>query len=971
MYRRIFLVTGFLIGFFIWQISIAQASDFDIIINEIGAYETTGYEWIEIWNKGSSPVDLTGWKFWENNTNHSLMTSTTDSILELGEYGVICQDDAKFLERYPGFVGSVFDSSWSSLNEGGEEIGLKSGDILVDDFVYPPALNYSLERLDAFAPATTSNWCEHVLGNTVGLPNSRASCEDVVPPITPTSTPTSTDEVSTESQSDYSFWFNIKLNEIVVSPDDSENEKIELYNNSTSTVILSGGYICDNHLIGSYCKPVNGVIVGRGFLVVDLGTRSLLNNDADSVILKNPDEDVIAEVIYEGDTAPKKGESFARSIDGAGSWQITTAVTMGASNNIVARVIVPPSINNGASYNPLSNQSQTTTVAPATTTILINEIYPDPTGADNDDEFIELYNFGSQAVDLGDWKIKDNEKSYTISANIPAGGYLVLKRPDTEIALNNTAAESVVLVDAWGRQADKISYERALTGESYNRTADGWRWSYALTPGLKNVIEEPDAISLIWKILAPDSGEPDEVLKFSAVGSVDPRGGQLNYLWKFASGTEFVGPTAEYKFTTSGIFEMVLNASSTAGTSGNKKLSIKIGTGLSVQNALVGITEILPNPDGNDDNEYIEVSNFGSSTVNLANWILRVDTKQYEIPIGTNIAPSSSLVFYRLATKMALNNSGGKVSLLTPALDTVDFVKYDKAISGKSYSLEKNIWQWSAPSPGVVFSPPAGGGAGGGGSVGVVKLASVAKSTASTAYFVPNSITDARVKPKDAKVKVRGVVSTLPGVFGTQYFYIEDGQNGLQVYQNKKDFPTLTLGDEIEVSGLTSEASGQKRIRASGASDIKVIKNGSAPMSLEMVIDELSEELLGRLVKVFGDITEMKSGYFYLDNEVGEIKVTLKTGAKIDKKLFNEGDSVEVSGILENGKGGMEIWPRGSDDIKVIGVAPEVKGVKITASSGWRSYAYMVLGVMGVVGLGWGLREREKVGGVLKKFFKM
>jgi len=269
------------------------------------------------------------------------------------------------------------------------------------------------------------------------------------------------------------------------------------------------------------------------------------------------------------------------------------------------------------------------------------------------------------------------------------------------------------------------------------------------------------------------------------------------------------------------------------------------------------------------------------------------------------------------------------------------------------------------------MSPTARGGEAEG--VGaMVQLASVSKAAKTTAYFAPNSITDARAKLKDAKVKVRGVVSTLPGIFGSQYFYIASAEgSGIQIYQNKKDFPELKVGDEIEVSGLTSEASGQKRVRAGSAKDIKIISADKIITPTEIGLDELDESLFGGLVKITGDITEIKSNYMYVDNGAGEVMVFFKTGAKIDKALIKEGDKVEIVGVLENVKGDFQIWPRGSDDIKVVGVAPEVKGVKITASSGGKSYIYMVLGAVGVIGLGWALRERGKVLMLLKKIFKV
>jgi hypothetical protein len=110
-------------SFFVWQ-SVFSANS-DIVINEIGAYPTSTHEWVEIWNKGTQPVDLAGWTFWENNTHHAVTpVANTDSIVMPGEFAAIAQKGSQFLIDHPLFSGSVFGSTWSSLSIEGEEIGL-------------------------------------------------------------------------------------------------------------------------------------------------------------------------------------------------------------------------------------------------------------------------------------------------------------------------------------------------------------------------------------------------------------------------------------------------------------------------------------------------------------------------------------------------------------------------------------------------------------------------------------------------------------------------------------------------------------------------------------------------------------------------------------------------------------------------------------------------------------------------------
>ena len=182
---KLFLILAFVGGFFnLFPANFSLAANSDIIISEIGAYATSTHEWVEIFNKGSEPVDLTNWKFWENSTNHGLTASGTDAIVAVGEYAAIVQDAGQFRQDNPAFGGSIFDSSWSSLNESGEEIGLKdAGGNFVEKFVYISAPNFSLQKRDlTLNDYTVANWAEHAGGNTAGAANVFSTGTTPTPP---------------------------------------------------------------------------------------------------------------------------------------------------------------------------------------------------------------------------------------------------------------------------------------------------------------------------------------------------------------------------------------------------------------------------------------------------------------------------------------------------------------------------------------------------------------------------------------------------------------------------------------------------------------------------------------------------------------------------------------------------------------------------------------------------------------------
>ena len=127
--------------------------------------------------------------------------------------------------------------------------------------------------------------------------------------------------------------------------------------------------------------------------------------------------------------------------------------------------------------------------------IVINEILPSPEGPDETKEWIEIFNQNNFEVNLAGWQITDTEgatKTYTFPRETQIGpeGFLVLSRPTSKITLNNSG-DGLNLIQPDGKMTDKVNYEKALRGQSYNRVGSKWTWSNALTPGSTNTIPAP------------------------------------------------------------------------------------------------------------------------------------------------------------------------------------------------------------------------------------------------------------------------------------------------------------------------------------------------------------------------------------------------------------------------------------------------------------------------------------------------
>lgn len=898
-------------GFFVFGQGAQASHGTYLVISEVQvAGSVVDDEFIELYNSTGSAVDISGFSIqYKSATGATFQKKNFDSGANIPAHGFyliarsafdggVTADMTQGTFSLAGTGGNIFLVSNQTLLTSAADASIVdkaaygTGDSPENTAVTAPPANQSIERKPGGSEGngtdTDNNANDFSLQST---PNPQNSSSTPVPAISPPppagpvcgNSTCETGEDYTSCSADcaapppatptYTVG-SVVINELIPNPTNSI-EWVELYNKTPSAVDIAGWKLFDG--TDNSIKSLSGTISATGFLSFDLSSARL-NNSGDIVVLKAPDSTVIDVISYGdwddgnvADNAPtpaNAGQSVARKSNGADTgvdssdFMLSDAPSKGATNVIV--------VNTTETVYQGSNTPQTyTTPVPK---IVINEFVADP---EDGPEWAELYNTGEVSVELEGWIIEEGAGRKTkLSGTFIPGQYKVIE----EIAGNlNNKGDIIRLKNDKGEVVDAVAYgtwedgdpkdnasasgdpnsvARAKDGADTNVDQDDFAVTKIVTKGKANVIE---AVAEVVEVAKP---------------------AQISAAQKFQSGE-------------------------------SKKVSeaVKVSPRLDVIGKLF-ISEILPDPEGSDEAEFVELYWNGSEPLQLKGFQVD-DDEGGSRPFTLSdilIKAQDYLVLPRTLTKLALNNNGDSVRLLDPAGNLINEVQYEDSASGRSFARrEDGKWLWTAPTPGGVnvFDTEA------------VEEVVDAEKAAKEAEVNEIALKDVRELEVGDQVRVSGVVAVLPGVLGSQIFYLAG--SGIQVYMYKKDFPKLAVGDLISVEGQLSQSGGEMRIKVKERVDIAVEKHGAPPAPHEVAAADIGEELEGSLVKVAGTIIDVTKTGIMLDDGDGEILVVIKPTTDIDAKELTPGTKVTVTGIVSQTKSGYRVLPRFQEDIEVTG----------------------------------------------------
>lgn len=219
---------------------------------------------------------------------------------------------------------------------------------------------------------------------------------------------------------------NVVINEILAH---SENPAVapfvELYNHSTQAVDVSGCVLTDDPAVKQYVIPSGTVIGPGGFLSVNASEGIGLKPAGDTLYFIKPDGSrVVDAVAFE---AQGNGVSLGRWPDGANDFYPMQSLSPGTNNSAIL----------------IGN-------------IVINELMYDPISGNDEDQYVELYNQGSNSVSLAGWQFTAGVAfTFPPGAAIAPGGYVVVGKNTSELFSNYPSLNPGI---TYGNYSGKLSH---------------------------------------------------------------------------------------------------------------------------------------------------------------------------------------------------------------------------------------------------------------------------------------------------------------------------------------------------------------------------------------------------------------------------------------------------------------------------------------------------------------------------------
>ncbi|WP_052337853.1 lamin tail domain-containing protein [Chloroflexus sp. Y-396-1] len=523
---RLFTISFISLWLLIAALQPIHAQSPPVLINEVMHYPSSGAEWVELYNPGTVPVNLSGWRIDDsviggphtligegvviapasllvipltsailnnNDPDRVILSDPTGQVIDQSLLIVLRPDQT--IARQPDgsdtwMVGTPSPGIWNSGNPPATGIPTTPEPVATDG-------NESTSgALETVTP--TSDTLDTATTTPSATATTTPSATATVTP-SPTSSPTPTMSAAVDQ---------VVINEIAAA---GEEEWIELYNRGPTAVELAEWQLERVSATGSrVVRSLPTVRLAAGeWLLVPL-TKGTLPDGGARLTLFWQVTAMSTAVEY---PALSAATVYARVRDGAPEWVVREQATAGMTNDVPATATPSATATTTPSATATTTPSATATTTPsatATTTpsatatptpsptpsptmsaavdqVVINEI-----AAAGEEEWIELYNRGLTAVELAEWQLERvSATGSRVVRSLPtvrlaAGEWLLV--PLTKGTLPDGGARLTLFWQATA-MSTAVEYPALSAATVYARVRDGapeWVVREQTTAGMTN-----------------------------------------------------------------------------------------------------------------------------------------------------------------------------------------------------------------------------------------------------------------------------------------------------------------------------------------------------------------------------------------------------------------------------------------------------------------------------------------------------
>jgi len=713
----------FTIGFIcLWLLIVAlqpiHAQSPLILINEVMHYPSSGSEWIELYNPGTVPVNLSGWRIDDsviggphtligegvviapdsllvipltsailnnNDPDRVILSDPTGQVIDQSPLIVLRPDQT--IARQPDgsntwIVGSPSPGIWNSGDPPATGIPTT-----------PTPGTTNTATPDATVTATPSATVTVTPSATATVTPSTTATATPTPTATllPSPTPTPTLPAAVDQ---------VVINEIAAA---GEEEWIELYNRGPTAVELAEWQLERVSTSGSrVVRSLPTVTLAAGeWLLIPLAKGTLPDGGARLTLFWRATA-LSTAVEYPALSATTV---YARVRDGAPEWLVREQATAGVSNNLPATLTpsatatVTPSTTATATPTPtatlLPSPTPTPTLPAAVDQVVINEI-----AAAGEEEWIELYNRGPTAVELAEWQLERVSTSGSrVVRSLPtvtlaAGEWLLI--PLAKGTLPDGGARLTLFWRATALST-AVEYPALSATTVYARVRDGapeWVVRTQATAGISNDIPEPTisssplATATATVVTMPNATYTPTATRTPTVTKT-PTATRTPTVTKTPTVTRT--PTVTKTPTVTRTPTVTKTPTATRTTKPTKTpTATRTPTVLPTPeptawpSGVVIINALLPAP-ATGKHEWIELRSQYAQPIDLQGWFFTDNSGQRRLISEQSLAAGATV---RIPiTRSFLNNSGDTVILHDPTGNAIDTFSYSAA------EIDSIVWR--------------------------------------------------------------------------------------------------------------------------------------------------------------------------------------------------------------------------------------------------------------------------------------